>query len=40
MSRKINQKLDVSNVEIWVIMQMSVRVTRIRVGMARMTLLP
>ena len=39
-SRKINEKLDVSSEESWVIMKMSVRVTRIQVGMARMTLLP
>ena len=39
-SRKINEKLDVSNVESWVIMQMSARMTRVQVGMARMTLLP
>ena len=32
-SKKINQKLDVSSVESWVIWQMSVRVTRNQVGM-------
>ena len=39
-SKKISQRLDVSNVEIWVIMQMSVRMTNIHVEMVRMTLLP
>ena len=39
-SRKINQKLDVSSVESWVIMQMSAKMTRTQVGMARMTPLP
>ena len=39
-SRKINQKLDVSNVESWVIMQMGARMTRNQVGVAIMRPLP
>ena len=39
-SKKISQRLDVSSVESWVIMQMSARMTRIQVGMISMTRLP
>ena len=35
-SKKISQRLDVSSVESWVIMQMSARMTRTQVGMVRM----
>ena len=35
-SKKINRKLDVSNVESWVIMQVNARMTENQVGMARM----
>ena len=39
-SEKINQKLDVSNVESWVIMQVSARMVENQVGMAIMRPLP
>ena len=38
--QKINQRLDVSSVESWVIMQMSARMTKNQVGMAIMRPLP
>ena len=39
-SKKINQRLDVSSAESWVIMQTNARITRIQVGMTNMSLLP
>ena len=39
-SKKISQRLDVSSVESWVIMQMSARMTKNQVGMAIMRPLP
>ena len=39
-TKKISQRLDVSSVKSWVIMQMSARMTKIQVGMVRMKLLP
>ena len=39
-AKKINQKLDVSSVESWVIMQMSARMTKNQVGMAIIRPLP
>ena len=38
--QKDKQRLDVSSVESWVIMQMNSRMTRIQVGMTNMSLLP
>ena len=40
LSKKMNQMLDVSSVESWVIMQMNARMTRIQVGMKNMSHLP